>query len=101
MQCIVRPCEICLGFQALKTFLENKFTELDIDDDVSYSKWESTDRTSLRTNNSTVDEFIELLVYSVDNLTTHSFIAKSKARYLKSRKTNIDKSTRTILLDFT
>ena len=97
---MVYRCENCPGFQALQTFLRNKFTEMDIDDEVSNSQWKSTDRTSLRTNVSTFDEFTELLLYSVSNLTTHSFIAKSQARYLKSRKVNNDEPTCIILLDF-
>ena len=91
LECIVHRCENCPGFQVLQTFFENKFTEMDIDGNVSYSQWESNDRTSLRTNTWNVDKFIELLVYSVDNLTTHSFIAKSQARYLKLRKANINR----------
>ena len=100
LECMVHCCENCPGFQALQIFLQNKFTELNIDDDVSYSQWESTDRTSLRTNTLTVDKFIELLVYSVGKLTTHSFITVIQTRHLKSRKANIDESTCIILLDF-
>ena len=64
LEYMVHCCENCPSFQAQQTFLENKFTELNIDDNVSYSQWEKMDRTSLKTNTLTVDEFIELLVYS-------------------------------------
>ena len=71
-----------------------------MEEDVVYSQWESTDRTALRTHTASMDEFIDLLVYNIDNLTTHSFIAKSQAKYLKERKNEIDESTCIILLDF-
>ena len=41
---------------------------------MSYSQWESLDRTKLQTQTVNVDNFIELLVYSLDNLTTCYFI---------------------------
>ena len=67
---------------------------------MTYSQWDSTHRTAIRTHTTHVEEFIELLVYNIDNLTTHSFIAKSQTRYLKSRKSEIDDETCIILLDF-
>ena len=47
-----------------------------------------------------VDDFVELLVYGVDNFTTHSFIAKNQAQYLKQRKKEITETECIILLDF-
>ena len=41
------------------------------------------------TDTADVDDFIELLMYSVDNLTTHSLTAKSQAQHLKQRKEEI------------
>ena len=43
---------------------------------------------------------MELLVYSVDNLTTHSFIAKSQAQHLKQKKEEVTETECVILLDF-
>ena len=90
LECMVHTVKIenCPGFLALETFIKNKFEELDIDDDVTYSQWESTDRTILRSHTAEVDDFIELLVYSVDNLTTHSFVVKSQSQYLKKGRMN-------------
>ena len=80
--------------------VEKKLKEYDTTDEISYSQLDSTDRTTLNTMTSSVTDFIELLVYLVDNLTKHSFIAKSQARYLKERKENLDEKTCIILLDF-
>lgn len=46
---------------------------------MSYSQWENLNRTTL----ADVDNFTELLVYSVDNLTAYFFIAKSQDQHLK------------------
>ena len=63
-------------------------------------KYRQTDRTTLRSITSDVDEFVDHLVYSVDNLTTHSFVAKSQAQYLKKRKKELKENECIILLDF-
>ena len=52
-------------------------------------QWESIHRTTLQTHTASVDDFIELLVYSVDNITTHSFFAKIQVQHLKQRKEEI------------
>ena len=46
-------------------------------------------RTTLQTHTTDVNVFIKLLVYNVDNLTTHSFITKSQAQHLKQNKEEI------------
>ena len=59
---------------------------------------------TLNTHSGTVDikKCIELLVHQVDSLTIHSYtiVAKSQARYLKARKTDIDQRECLILLNF-
>ena len=60
-----------------------------VKEDITCSQWDSINRTTLRTHTTPVDEFIELLVYHIDNLSKHAFFAKSQARYLKAWKENI------------
>ena len=72
----------------------------DNEDMISFAQWESTDCTVLRTFTTSVEDFIENLVCKIDNLTTHSFIARSQSQYLKERKESIDKSLCITLLDF-
>ena len=100
MECMVHRCEKCPSFGNLQKYLEEKFSSFEFDDDITYSQWDSTDRTELRNYTSSVDDFIELLVYQVDSLTTHSYVAKSQARYLKGRKSDIDQTSCIVLLDF-
>ena len=47
-----------------------------------------------------MNEFVDLLVYSIDNLSTHSFAARSQACQLKSEKESLDTEECIILLDF-
>ena len=100
MERMVHQCHKCPTYTALREYMELKFQEYDIQEDITYSQWDSTNRTTVRTHTTPVDEFIELLVYHIDNLSKHSFIAKSQARYLKTQKEEIDEETCIILLDF-
>ena len=84
MECMVHHC---VGFKNLQAYLEGKFSAFEFDDDIIYSQWDITDRTKMINYSSSVEEFIELLVHQVDSLTTHSYVAKSQARYLKAHKT--------------
>ena len=86
---------------SLRKYVELKFQEYDIEKDITYSQWDSANRTTLRTHTTPADEFIKLLVYHIDSLSKHSFITKSHARYLKARREEIDEETCIILLDFT
>ena len=79
MECMLHRCENYPGFQKLQSYVEQELERYDIDD-VTYSQWDSTDRTSLCSISAPVDEFIELLMYQVDNLTAHSFTAKSQTQ---------------------
>ena len=100
MECMVHRCDSCPTFTALKEYLEKKLEEYEVTEDITFSQWDSTDRTTLVTHVAPVDEFVDLLVYAIDNLSTHSFVARSQARYLKARKEQLDRSTCIILLDF-
>ena len=82
------------------TDIERKFSAFEFDDDITYTQWDSTDRTEMRNYTSPAEEFIELLVHQVNSSTTHSYVAKIQTRYLKARKTGIDQTECLILLDF-
>ena len=67
---------------------------------MSYSQRESINITILWIHTVDVDNIIELLVYSVGNLTTRLFITKSQAQHLKQRKKEMAETECIILLDF-
>ena len=99
MDCMVDRCHKCSTYTVLREYVELKFQQYNIEEDITCSQWDSTNRNTLRIHTAPVDEFIELLVYHIDNLSKNSFIAKSQARYLKVWKEEIDEETYTILLD--
>ena len=65
-----------------------------------FKQWQSTDRTTLNTLTLPTDEFIEFAASQLGKLTSHFFIAKSQAQYLKNRKESIHFDTTITLIDF-
>ena len=86
MECMVHRCENCSGSDALHTYLQKKFKEHDVDDDIMFSQWDSTDRTALLTSTAPAEDFLEQLVYKIDKLTTHSVIAKKTSALSEDQK---------------
>ena len=80
--CMVHRCECCPGANALKHYLEEMFVN-SLEEEISFQQWQGTDRAMLNTQTTSTEEFVELLVNAISNLTVHSFIAKSQSRYLK------------------
>ena len=74
--------------------------DYDEEDEITFKQWTNVDRSTLTTITTTIDEFIDKLVNSLQTLTTHSFLAKSQAGYLRRRKDNIDDKTALFLGDF-
>ena len=99
MEYIVHRSEKCPGFSKLQTYFEGKFYAFEFGDDITHSQWDSTDRTKMRNYTSSVEEFMELLVYQMDSLTTHSYIPMLQ-KVKVSKKTDIDQTECLILLDF-
>ena len=96
--CMVHRCPDCPGKNAV--FAKLQEMECFFEADVEFKQWQSTDRTSLNTLKLPTDEFVELVATKFDNLTAHSYIAKSQAQYLKTRKESIDDQTAIVPGDF-
>ena len=62
----------------------------DLEDEVTYQLWDSTDRTSMSTMVSTLGEFIDLLVKKIDALTSHSFTEKISSSIPEEKKNSTD-----------
>lgn len=97
--CMIHRCPNCPGSAPVKDYLEEAFESVQ-EDEILFQQWQGTDRAMLVSQTATIEEFIELVVEAVNNLTSHSFIAKSQAKYLKEKKENLDNKTCIILLDF-
>ena len=83
--CMIHRCENCPGKEVLITFLQNQLLKDDESDEeieVTFAQWQTTDRANLINQTTSLNEFIELLATKINNLTTHSFIAKSQSQYI-------------------
>ena len=81
--CMMHHCESCPGSAALKKFLDDELSHLDMDSEFHYCQWQTTDHAALATLTTTFEEYKELLIDSINNLTWHSYLAKAQARYVK------------------
>ena len=81
--CMVHRCDKCPETNPLRQYLETLLEELD---QITFQLWQTTNRSKMVTQSLSADEFIDLLVWAIDNLTSHSFIAKCQAKYLQRRK---------------
>lgn len=98
--CMVHRCPDCPGKDALTRLLNFQFKDYDEEDIIHFQQWESTDRTQINNLCLAVNEFIELVAEKMDQLTAHSFIAKSQAAYLRSRKEGLKDEEGIALVDF-
>ena len=67
---------------------------------VRYKQWTVIDRSELVTQSTTVEEFIEKVCEKLDMITTHSYIAKAQAEYLKNLKPEMIQKEVIVLCDF-
>ena len=68
-----KMCAVLIAmYMVLDTFLKNEI-EMDDDEYIDIEQWQTTDRSILITQTVTVEQYIELLVSCLDNLTEHSY----------------------------
>ena len=100
--CMVHRCESCPGKEVLLEYLKSNFDYLESDDKILFQQWRSTDRSDLENVEMETDEYFEFLTTMIDNLTIHSYISKSQARYLKQLKNDLNQKQNVciVLADF-
>ena len=96
--CMARRCPNCPKVDPLKAFLVDSLFHSN--EEIVFQQWLFTDSTQLVTQSLPVDEFIELLVDKIDNLTKHSYTAKCQSQYLKQLKESLGNESVTVLGDF-
>ena len=102
---IIIVCFICVQnvltnqnyHQHLWLFDSNDFN---FDSTISYKQWVLTDRTTLVTFESTVNEFIDIFTDEIFELCHHHFKKVQQAAYLKEAEAILGKETCIILMDF-
>ena len=105
---MIHRCESCPGVKAMKKFIQGKLMKADndgqvddyIDVEMTFQKWTTNDRTELISWTLPLDEFIEQLFEQIDEITSHSFIARSQSQYLNKLKENLKCDEVIILEDF-
>ena len=85
--CMLHRFPSCPGSNILRSSLESHFSDLDYE--VTFQHWQSTDRMDLIQQTLEVDNFIQLTVNSIDKLIAHSYVGKCQRRYVKGRKDTV------------
>ena len=100
--CMFHLCQDCPDKENLLNFLESAFLDngYDMEDNTTYKQWISTDRSSLTTIQSTVQEFVEVLRDKLYDLCRHHYLKESQSAFLKHSKEHLDQETCLILMDF-
>jgi len=100
-QCMIHRCDHCPGTQPLHDFLQSMTEEdYDPDDQITFKQWMTTDRTTLITQQKSIEDFVDNLVEMADNLTTHHYVSKHQSAYLSAAKTSLRAGCCIIILDF-
>ncbi len=81
--CDSKRCDKYHGIDSLWEYLE---TLLEEHEEVTFQQWQTTDCLKMVMQTLNVDEFIELLVGSIDNLMSHNYIAKCQTKYPQAEK---------------
>ena len=77
--CMLHHCPSCPGSSILQSILEGHFSDLDYE--VTFQQWQSTDRMDLMQQTLEVDDFKQLTVNSISKLIVHLYIANCQGRY--------------------
>ena len=115
-ECMVHRCPSCPGVDNLLGFLKQKLMsniaenetadessedEDDEDDEtITFKQWTTTDRADLISQTLSIGEFIEKLAEKLNNTTSHSYIVRSQAAYLKKLKEDLPTDEVIVLGDF-
>ena len=83
--CFVGLCDQCLGVKNVIDQLEQNFEEKLIEN-IKYKQWITTERTTLQTLISTVDEFLQTLSNGLTKLLLHSFLANKQREFFNEKK---------------
>ena len=94
-------CESCPGREGLKNFLDEQLSDVDLDGEFHYNQWDTTDRAALTTHTNTYEDYKDILIDAIDQLTRHSaYLAKCQAKYLNEKKESLSNNEALILGDF-
>ena len=99
-ECMILRCPICPSKDTLISDLNDLLGALDVNVNMEYIQWVTTDKTTLETYSSSLPEFMDLLIDILEQHTVHSFTGTAQSAFLKKRKCMISEVTIILLLDF-
>ena len=90
--CMIHRCASCPGIESMKQHLNTILLtpDVDVDDDgdddnddydqtIIFQQWTTVDQSELISQTLDIEEFILKLCEKLDNITTHSYIARTQA----------------------
>lgn len=96
-KCMLERCEQCPSSDCLPQLILAACPMINDMETIEYKKWVSASLVDVRVD---VDVFQDQLVTAITELTSHHFIAKSQAQYLKERKSSLQQEEIIVLMDF-
>lgn len=96
--CMMGVCPDCSNTDMLQEFLQEELE--DMEEDLSYKQWTSTDRSNLIDVVQNTEDFIETLLDKLVVLKKHHYTAKAQALFLKEQKENLKDTECIVLADF-
>lgn len=90
--CMINRCEECPNdLKKLREIVKEGLGEFDENGIVQFSQWTTTGRSTLVIQQESIEEYVDLVVSSIEKLMSHSYIAKAQTKYLKHIKENLSK----------
>ena len=98
-RCYLSQCDACPEIETFKEELLTHFDEIDVEQ-IVYKQWVSTDRSTLETFCSPIEEFADTFCKKIELLRPHSFIATEQASFYASRKATLKTGEFLVTADF-
>ena len=98
-QCYLDQCHKCPDISTFSTEIFEILTNASIDQ-VQYTVWTATDRSTLNTVTADVSDFVEELCDKLQILKPHSYIAKQQSEFIASKKENLKDGEVLVMFDF-
>ncbi|KYM93379.1 hypothetical protein ALC62_16021 [Cyphomyrmex costatus] len=99
LPCYLNECGNCPKIDIVINEIEQLFEENFVEN-LTYSRWTQTDRSTLENVVMPSEEFIDILKESLEKLKTHNFIAKEQSAYMQHCKINLQPGEFLVLGDF-
>lgn len=98
-ECYLDQCRNCPDLSTFSTELLDILINASIDQ-VQYTVWTATDRSTLNTVTVDVSDFVEGLCDKLQILKPHSYIAKQQSEFIASTKENLKDGEVLVMFDF-